>query len=246
MSRIRNVVFPALGLLVACTTPQPKPADPDLVACDEVEDRVSRLDGVFTTHPGHRIALADPRLAGWDWRFHVFEDDEPYAFALPNGVVGVTTGLLALALNEAQHAGILFHEMAHVVHARPERAHLCAELLPFLSEGSRDGAISAPAFVDAVIALELENPYSPEEEEAADRDGLLLVAGAAHTPLGMIRVFERLAAQNAAAPPRLFLVHPPAKDRVAALRRHLAAAMTHYYASKHGGSSLIYGIDLRN
>jgi len=215
---------------------EPPAKDPALLACDEVEDMMARLDDVDLTHLEYGVAHRNPRLKQRDWRFYAFKDEEPYAFALPNGAVGVTSGLLALALNEAQYAGIAAHEMAHVMHAGPGRLRLCADLLASMPAASQGGETLARDFIDAIIAFELQAPYDAEEEENADREGLLYVAEAFHTPLGLVRVFERLAGQDeSAAPPRFFLVHPPAKGRVAALRRYLAAAMMHYYASKHTG-----------
>ena len=50
------------------------------------------------------------------WRFHVIRDVDANAFALPNGSIYVNTGLLARMENEAQMAGVLAHEITHVVH----------------------------------------------------------------------------------------------------------------------------------
>ena len=239
MARYRLLILLMLGFLAACATVEKSaPAkDPALLACDELEEVMARLAGVHEARLSYGIVRANPRLLRRDWRFYVIERAEPYAFALPNGAVGVTRGLLNLALNEAQNAGIAAHEVAHVMHAGPERSRLCADLLSTLPAALQGDEAPAQAFIDAVIARELQTPYSLEEETAADRDGLLYVAGAYYTPLGMIRVFERLAGQDKGAEsPRFFLVHPPAKDRVAALRQHLAAAMMHYYASRHTGA----------
>ncbi len=232
-------IIASLLLLAACAAPQQKPADPGLEACDDLESLIADLDGVHGFgFSDIDVVVSSPRITRLEWHFYAFEDDEPYAFALPNRVIGVTTGLGDLALNDAQGAGVAAHEIAHVMRAGPERSAICAALLARFQSDDPNSQPSALAFIDAVIALETENPYSLEEETAADRDGLLYVAGAGHTPLGTIRVFERLAAQNGAAPPRFFLVHPPAKDRVAALRRHLADAMSYYYARKYRGNPL--------
>src|SRR5258706_1863177 len=49
------------------------------------------------------------------WRFKVLRDPQPNAFALPNGSIYVSTGLLALMDNESQLAAVLAHEMTHVM-----------------------------------------------------------------------------------------------------------------------------------
>src|SRR4029434_3674765 len=49
------------------------------------------------------------------WRFRTVRDPQPNAFALPNGSIYVTTGLLALLDNESQWAAFLAHELPHVL-----------------------------------------------------------------------------------------------------------------------------------
>src|SRR4029453_2961358 len=70
-----------------------------------------------------RIAQAAQRRDG-SWKVNVTDDPEPNAFALPGGYVYVTRGLLALLNSEDELAGVLGHEMAHVLerHAPPRAA----------------------------------------------------------------------------------------------------------------------------
>src|SRR5262245_12601499 len=49
------------------------------------------------------------------WEVTVFEDDEPNAFAVPGGKIGVNTGLLQVAKNQDQLAAVLGHEVTHVL-----------------------------------------------------------------------------------------------------------------------------------
>ena len=62
---------------------------------------------------GRRLAANSerPRLP---WAFHVVDDPTPNAFALPGGFIYVTRGILNLLTSEAQLAGVLGHEVAHV------------------------------------------------------------------------------------------------------------------------------------
>jgi predicted Zn-dependent protease len=63
---------------------------------------------------GRRIAAASPQPE-WDWQFTVIENDEPNAFALPGGKVGVNTGLFQVAKNDDQLAAVMGHEVAHAM-----------------------------------------------------------------------------------------------------------------------------------
>ena len=65
---------------------------------------------------GERIAgVAQVDLPGTEWEFVVFQNDEPNAFAMPGGKVGVNTGLIDLAAgNEDEVAAVMGHEIAHV------------------------------------------------------------------------------------------------------------------------------------
>src|SRR5689334_7944562 len=55
------------------------------------------------------------------WQFHVVDDEEPNAFALPGGFVYVTRGLLAFLNSEDELAGVIGHEMAHVLERHAAR-----------------------------------------------------------------------------------------------------------------------------
>ena len=63
---------------------------------------------------GERIAAVSGQ-PDWDWQFTVFDNDEPNAFALPGGKVGVYTGLFKVAKNDAQLATVMGHEVGHAI-----------------------------------------------------------------------------------------------------------------------------------
>jgi predicted Zn-dependent protease len=63
---------------------------------------------------GRRIAAVSPHPE-WGWQFTLIQDDEPNAFALPGGKVGVNTGLFKVAKNDAQLAAVIGHEVAHAI-----------------------------------------------------------------------------------------------------------------------------------
>jgi predicted Zn-dependent protease len=63
---------------------------------------------------GSRIARVSPHPE-WAWEFTLFENNEPNAFALPGGKVGVHTGLFKVARNDDQLAAVMGHEIAHAI-----------------------------------------------------------------------------------------------------------------------------------
>ncbi|MBY0427691.1 MAG: M48 family metalloprotease, partial [Alphaproteobacteria bacterium] len=60
------------------------------------------------------VQVAGPDAQGLPWEVELFENNEPNAFALPGGKVGVNTGLFSVAQNEHQLATVLGHEIRHV------------------------------------------------------------------------------------------------------------------------------------
>ncbi|MFM8558334.1 MAG: M48 family metalloprotease, partial [bacterium] len=91
---------------------------------------------------GQRVARASD-LPGLKWRFTVLDDPAVNAFAMPGGYIYVTRGLLAHMGSEAQLAGVLGHEIAHVT-ARHSARQLTQQTLAGL--GLRIASAISPEF----------------------------------------------------------------------------------------------------
>jgi predicted Zn-dependent protease len=175
---------------------------------------------------GARLRQATGR-ADISWQWSVADDGDANAFALPGGWVYITRGLLALSNREDELAGILAHEMAHVVerHAvsRVGAATPLAILfgvpsgiLGMVSPGL-GGLVGGAGRVISGLALA---PYSREQELEADRVGIALTARAGWDPRALANVLgtlERAEALAGGAPRRssFFATHPSTPDRVA-------------------------------
>jgi len=167
--------------------------------------------------------------------FRVLESrDIVNAFALGNGNVYITRGLLDLLDDEAELAEILGHELGHV-----DRRHIAASIDQALGTGlllaaaeavylSRKGGTLTDRqqeLVDAASALVPQlilNGFSRSHEFEADATGLALMSGAGYDPSAAIRVFQRF--QKLEGPKKegieiFFRSHPWAADRVAEIRR---------------------------
>ena len=174
---------------------------------------------------GARLERAAGRAAiAWQWS--VADDPEMNAFALPGGWVYVTRGLLALSNREDELAGVLAHEMAHVLERHAVKRVGAATPLAVLF-GVPSGILgmvspSLGAIVGGagriVSGLALA-PYSREQELAADRIGIALAARAGWDPAalgGLLGTLERAEALSGSGAKRsFFATHPSTPDRVA-------------------------------
>ena len=155
----------------------------------------------------------------------VIDSDEVNAFALPGGFFYVNKGLILAADNEAELAGVMAHEIAHVAarHAMENQRKmemidygmLAGVLLggPILSNVLYNGA----GFFEGMAFLK----FSRGAEEEADKLGVQYMWAAGYDPAAMATMFEKLEAKNKKKPgtiSKMFADHPaPADRRQAAL-----------------------------
>jgi tetratricopeptide (TPR) repeat protein len=138
------------------------------------------------------------------YRFLVLCDPTVNAFALPNGSVYLTTGLLALLENEAQLAGVIGHETAHVYERHPylenrsvRKKVVISEIIATAAKFVPGGyaawlATVAGANVSTLLLVESIYGYSREMESQADHDGLVAMTAAGYDPRAMAVAFELL------------------------------------------------------
>jgi tetratricopeptide (TPR) repeat protein len=138
------------------------------------------------------------------FRFLVLRDPTVNAFALANGSVYIPTGLLSLLENEAQLAGVIAHETAHVyerhsyLENRSRRKKFVATEIILVAANSvvaGYGSILGSVVTTGVGNLVLNESiygYSRELESQADRDGLAAVTVAGYDPHAMAATFELL------------------------------------------------------
>jgi predicted Zn-dependent protease len=168
-------------------------------------------------------AIGEPLTAGSPHRYRWFVADRPElnAFAAPGGVVVVHAGLIRSADSAEEIAGVLAHEIAHA-----ELRHSLKTMVKGM--GLRAlvavalGDFSGAALAEAAKNL-TELGFSRDAEREADRDGLRRLVAAGIDPGGMVRFFEKLAREQSIAPPALLSTHPATEERIAELRREVAA-----------------------
>jgi predicted Zn-dependent protease len=168
---------------------------------------------------GRWVALQSERPE-LPWHFGVIESASINAFAAPGGYILVTRGLYELLDNEAQLAGVLGHEIAHVV----ARHHISVmQKSAFVSAGARAAQRdNRAAFVNSLIGNGAEifaRGLDKEAEFEADRHGVTLAARAGYNPYALVDVLQKMQARGSNDPTLalLFETHPAPADRLSKL-----------------------------
>jgi hypothetical protein len=161
----------------------------------------------------------------------VIDSDEINAFALPGGFFYVNSGLILAADEEAELAGVMAHEIAHVAarHAtrqmtRSQWANFAS--LPLIFVG---GGIGYAARSIAGIGLPLTFlSFSRGFESEADYLGTQYMYASGYDPQAMISFFEKIESQEKKKPGSLakaFGTHPPTPDRVSKIQNEIATIL---------------------
>jgi predicted Zn-dependent protease len=177
----------------------------------------------YVNQVGRWCALQSGR-PGMDWHFAVLDDPDVNAFAAPGGYVFVTRGLLGIAGSEAELAGVLAHEIGHVVarhHVEALRAQAARGLLGDIAGRALGGRVfDASPFISGGLGL-LARGLDREDEFEADRLGVTIATRAGYEPYGLPRVLLRIGQMGPRAQGLELLTstHPPATERLARLER---------------------------
>jgi predicted Zn-dependent protease len=184
----------------------------------------------YVTGIGERIVQASNSPYP-DWRFVVFEGEQANAFALPGGYVGVYTGMLDIAANEAQLATVLGHEVGHVnarhgaeriitEHAITLALRLTAMLLAFGDVRILPDLLVALG--GSAAELGIVRPFSRAQELEADALGLEYMAQAGYQPTEAVAFWQRMQqfSGNGGLPPFL-ATHPSNAKRIEELLERL-------------------------
>ncbi|NEP17271.1 MAG: M48 family metalloprotease [Leptolyngbya sp. SIO4C1] len=158
----------------------------------------------------------------YPFEFHVLDDPATVnAFALPGGQIFITTGLLAQLDSEAQLAGVLGHEVAHVV-ARHGSEHLArqqlgAALVNAIGVAASEDARSAQqaAMIAQAVNQIVNLRYGREDELESDRLGFEFMTEADYNPVGIVELMAILTeSQSRGRPPEFFSTHPNPDNRI--------------------------------
>ncbi|AZM94714.1 M48 family metallopeptidase [Vreelandella venusta] len=178
-----------------------------------------------------------------DWQIRVFESEQPNAFALPGGYMGVNTGMLNIATNQNQLASVVGHEIGHVIanHAN-ERASTKSATSLGLSVLASTSGMQTPGGQQlmGVLGMGAEYgialPFSRSHESEADVIGLQLMAQAGFDPRESVTVWENMqAASGGGAPPAWMSTHPSEGQRIEGLQANMNNALASYEQARNSG-----------
>jgi len=188
----------------------------------------SRLQA-YVEQLGRKLAATTDRARD-PWTFTVLDSEVVNAFALPGGYVYVTRGLLALAKDEAEVAGVLAHEIGHVTARHSAQRQTRQTIAGLLAAGA--GLVFGDETIAQLAGLggtALVASYSREQETEADELGVTTLERAGYDPFAMATFLETLrrdgqydglrAGKQNGGGFDFFASHPQTEERV----RHAAA-----------------------
>src|SRR3990172_2420104 len=194
----------------------------------------NREDQAKVSRIGERLLDAlDKKLAGEgrqnpyreNFKFTLLADPQTVnAFALPGGQVFITAALFRDLETEGQLAGVLGHEVGHVIERHGNKRMAQNQLLQGLAaaRGGAGGDVNSARMAQAVAQM-VQMKYGRGDELESDKWGVRLTALAGYDPRAMIGVMEVLdRASGGAAPPEFFSTHPKPANREAYIKQVIA------------------------
>jgi hypothetical protein len=172
---------------------------------------------------------------------HAVADKKINAFSLPGGPIFVNTGSIEAADNEAQLAGVIAHEMSHVVlrHGTKQLTAQNLVQLPLLLAGALTGHSLLGQLTQIGIGLGANSvllKFSRTDEEQADYNGTEILADAGYNPVELGRFFEKLESKSHSGALEQFLSdHPNPGNRVAAIDNEVRALPRRTYVLDETG-----------
>lgn len=171
------------------------------------------------------------------WRFGVMDTDSVNAFAAPGGYVFITRDLLLHMRNEAELAGVLAHEISHVL----KRHHLSAIqknaqvglVTNLMSSFSNDNGTLTGEAKKKLISVSNElyaRGLDQSDEFEADRMGVVIAARAGYDPYGLLATLQTLDSMNAqdSSLALMFKTHPSPEKRLQLLDGLMTGTMDRY------------------
>jgi len=186
------------------------------------------------------MASREAMASGFPFTFEVVADPSINAFALPGGPMFINTGLLRAVGNEAQLAGVMGHEMSHVIlrHGTNQASKANLIELPAMLAGQIAGGGGMMGQVAQLgIGLGANSvllKFSRTAESQADLMGSHLMAEAGYDPIEMARFFEKLNAEGGSRAPQFLSDHPNPENRSKAIEQEAARLPEHMYGYQTG------------
>lgn len=184
--------------------------------------------------------------AGWQaqWDMALFANDEPNAFALPGGKVGVHSGIFKVARSQDQLAAVIAHEIGHVVSRHhDERITRQVGAQAALGVASAvvgsaygEGAAQTTSQLGGLTAQTLFLlPKSREQESEADVVGQQLMARAGFDPRQAVNLWQNMVQAGGGRAPEWLSTHPDPQSRLRELAARADGLMPVYQQARASG-----------
>lgn len=166
---------------------------------------------------GHKLSQAS-EFKGMNYYFRILKKEGPNAFSIPGGYVYVTLDLFDYIQSDDEIAGILAHEIAHIIHnhalkqTRDNTKYTLLTVLAVLLTGEPDVGV-----LGKLTTITFLNQYSREYEEEADLTAIDLLIKTGYNPVGFLTFLERLYAREMFRPEinlGIFQTHPETEARI--------------------------------
>jgi predicted Zn-dependent protease len=172
----------------------------------------------YVNRVGRWVALQSPR-PDIPWRFGVIESSDINAFAAPGGYILLTRGLYQTLNSEAELAGVLAHEIGHVMHRHHLKLIQKSGVIGVLGGVLGAKVKSENQTIQNLIgngAEILARGLDKDAEYEADRDGVVLAARAGYDPFGLPEVLQRIGhgSKGDSRLALLYKTHPHPEDRL--------------------------------
>ncbi len=232
MKRILTVVAISCSL-VACGVSQQQEVQMGQQYAQEInaqlpivqDPELNRYINVLGDSIAHLTSRAD-----LDWHFFIVDSKEVNAFAVPGGYVYVNRGLVERTANMDELAGVLGHEIGHVVRRhsikqmeKAQGANIGVTLACVLTSICNSQAAGALIKVGGTAVFAR---FCRQDEAEADQEAVTNTIRAGISPRGIVTMFEKLIAERKSRPAAVegwFATHPLEEDRIAAVRATISS-----------------------
>src|SRR5690242_7482973 len=204
-------------------------------AAMEVEKTAKMINDPVVTEYVNRVGqnLVRNSDAKVPFTIKVIDSDEINAFALPGGFFYVNSGLILRADEEAELAGVMGHEIAHVAARHGTKTATKGELMQLATIPIMIlvpyGAVGYAAYEGMNLAIPMSYlKFTRDAEREADFLGLQYMYKSGYDPNAFVSFFEKIEAEERRHPgsiPKVFSTHPPTPDRVQKAQEEIATIL---------------------
>lgn len=191
------------------------------------------------------VAVLPEKQKKQAWEVQVFEDENPNAFALPGGKVGVNTGMFRVIKSQDELAAVIGHEIAHVVSQHSNERISQQTLTGLVLQGAGSYADSKTSSNNSKLLMAglglgaqmgVLLPFSRKHEKEADILGQKYMANAGFDPAKAVDLWQNMqAASKKGAPPKILSTHPNPENRIQTLKQRTPGLLDNYQAARKAG-----------